>query len=62
MAVLVIKKLREVIVINGNIEVAIAEITGSFIKLAIQAPSEISIYREEIYSSITFQVDKIGYG
>ncbi|HVV67724.1 MAG TPA: carbon storage regulator, partial [Gammaproteobacteria bacterium] len=57
MSVLVIEKLKEVIVINGNIEIAIAEITGSLIKLAIQAPLEIPICREEISRAILFQTN-----
>lgn len=52
MLVLLIEKLKEVIIINGNIEITVAEITGSFVKLAIKAPPQISIYREEIYSSL----------
>ncbi|HVV67959.1 MAG TPA: carbon storage regulator [Gammaproteobacteria bacterium] len=49
MPVLVIEKLKEAIIINSNIEIVIAEITGSLIKIAIKAPPKIPIYREEIY-------------
>ncbi len=49
MMVLTTTKLKEVIIINGCIEVIVVTIVGSIIKLAIQAPPAIPIYRKELH-------------
>ncbi|MPL97842.1 Carbon storage regulator [bioreactor metagenome] len=46
------RKIGERIVINNNIVVTIVEIKGDNIRLAIDAPREIKIYRGEIYDTI----------
>ena len=51
MLALSIKK-NEAIVINNNIEISILEIKGDQIKIGINAPKEIPVYRKEIYLQI----------
>lgn len=46
------RKVNESIVINDNIEVTILEIKGDQIKVGINAPKSVPIYRKEIYSQI----------
>lgn len=46
------RKENEAIVINNNIEITILEIKGDKIKIGINAPKEVSIYRKEIYAQI----------
>lgn len=46
------RKIGEQIVINDNIIVTIVDIKGENIRLAIEAPREIKIYRGEIYQAI----------
>ena len=46
------RKKGESLVINNNIEVTILEIRGDQIKLGISAPSDVSIYRKEVYLQI----------
>jgi len=46
------RKIGERIVISDNIVVTIVNIQGDNIRLAIDAPKEIKIYRGEIYDSI----------
>lgn len=46
------RKLGESIIIGDNIEVKIVSIDGDQIKLGIQAPSEVKIYRNEIFEAI----------
>ncbi len=43
------RKLGEKIVIGDNIVVTIVKIDRNQIRIGIEAPSEISVYREEIY-------------
>ena len=46
------RKIGERIVIGDNIVITIVNIHGDNIRLAIDAPKEIKIYRGEIYDSI----------
>ena len=55
------RKKGESIIINNNIELTILEIKGDQIKLGIDAPKSIPIYRKEIYGQIQ-QENKISAG
>ena len=46
------RKRGESLVINNNIEVTVLEIRGDQIKLGIQAPKNVPIYRKEVYLQI----------
>ena len=46
------RKKGEALVINNNIEITILEIRGDQIKIGIQAPKEVPIYRKEVYLQI----------
>ncbi|MQN02252.1 MAG: carbon storage regulator [Lachnospiraceae bacterium] len=46
------RKKDESIIINGNIVVTVMEVKGDHVKLGIQAPKNVSIYRKEIYEQI----------
>ena len=43
------RRVSETIVINGNIEITVWGISGSQVKLGIDAPKDISIDRKEIH-------------
>ncbi len=46
------RKKGEIIRIGDNIKIIVSDIQGKSVKIAIDAPKEISIYREEIYQKI----------
>ena len=46
------RKLNQSIVIGNNIEITLLEIKGDQIKLGINAPKSVPIYRKEIYEKI----------
>ena len=46
------RKKGEAIVINNNVEVTILEIKGEQVKLGINAPKEIPVYRKEVHAQI----------
>ncbi len=46
------RKKGERIIIGENIEVTIIDIQGDVIKLGIDAPKEVSIYRQELWLEI----------
>ncbi|MCI5936874.1 MAG: carbon storage regulator CsrA [Eubacterium sp.] len=46
------RKENESIVINDNIEITILEVKGDQVKLGIEAPRSVPIYRKEIYTQI----------
>ena len=46
------RKKGESIIIGDNIEISIIDIQGDTIRLGINAPREIQIYRKELYEEI----------
>lgn len=46
------RKNQETIMIGDDIKVTISEIRGDSVKIAIDAPKEVKIYRAEIYQAI----------
>ena len=46
------RKPGQSIVINDNIEVTILEVKGEAVRLGVEAPKEVTIYRHEIYEEI----------
>ncbi|MCB9057223.1 MAG: carbon storage regulator CsrA [Calditrichae bacterium] len=46
------RRLGEAITIGDNVKIIIVEIDGNQVKLGIEAPREIEIYREELYEKI----------
>ncbi|MBR1391546.1 MAG: carbon storage regulator CsrA [Lachnospiraceae bacterium] len=46
------RKKGESLVINNNIEITVLEIRGDQIKLGIQAPRDVPVYRKEVYMQI----------
>ena len=46
------RKKGEALVLNNDIEITILEIKGDQVKIGIQAPKEVTIYRKELYLHI----------
>ncbi len=46
------RKKGEALVINNNIEIIVLEIRGDQIKIGIQAPKDVPVYRKEVYLQI----------
>ncbi len=46
------RKKDEAIIINNNIEIKILEIKGDQVKVGIEAPKSIPVYRKEVYVQI----------
>ncbi len=42
----------EKVVINGNIIVTVVEVRGDQIRLGIDAPRSVKVYREEVYAQV----------
>lgn len=51
------RKIGEEIIIGGNIRVKIADIRGSRVRLAIEAPRELSVQRLEIAEAVRQQAE-----
>lgn len=46
------RKINETIVINNDIEITILEIKGEQVKIGINAPKTVPVYRKELYVQI----------
>lgn len=46
------RRVNESIIINDNVEVTILEIKGDQIKIGIDAPKSVPVYRKEVYLQI----------
>lgn len=46
------RKKGEALVINNNVEITVLEIKGEQVKLGINAPKEVPVYRKEVYIQI----------
>jgi len=46
------RKLNESIMIGDQIEISIVDIRGDQVKLGIQAPKNVKVYRQEVYRAI----------
>lgn len=46
------RKKGESLVVNNNIEITVLEIRGDQIKIGINAPKDVPIYRKEVYLQI----------
>jgi carbon storage regulator len=44
------RKLNETIVINGNIRVTVVGLRGNQVRLGIEAPDTIAIFRQELFA------------
>lgn len=56
------RKLGETIVIGDNIVIKVVDIHGKQIRLGIEAPTEIGIFRGEIYDRIKEENKAASYG
>jgi carbon storage regulator len=54
------RKCGERILIGPNIELTVADIRGKCVRLAIDAPREVSIYRQEVYQRIQDEIREAG--
>ena len=46
------RKKGESLVINNNVEITVLEIIGDQVKIGINAPKDVPIYRKEVYLQI----------
>lgn len=46
------RKVGQKLIISDNIEITVLETKGDAVKLGIQAPRDVAVYREEIYAEI----------
>ena len=46
------RRKNEALVINNNVEITILEIKGDQVKIGIESPKEIPVYRKEVYLQI----------
>ncbi len=46
------RKVGESVVIGDNVEITVLEVKGEVVRLGVKAPSNIPVYRKEIYEQI----------
>ena len=43
------RKIGETIILDGGIAITVSDIQGNHVKIGIDAPKEVKVYREEIF-------------
>ncbi len=56
------RKVNQSIVIGNDIEITLLEIKGDQVKIGIEAPKSVSIYRKELYAQIQEENKKAAQG
>ena len=46
------RKKGEALMVNNNVEITILEVRGDQVKIGIEAPKDVPIYRKEVYLQI----------
>ncbi len=46
------RKKGDSLIINNNIEITVLEVKGEQVKLGINAPKQVPVYRKEVYTQI----------
>lgn len=46
------RKVNETIIIGDNIRVSLIEIRGDQVRIGVEAPKNIKVYREEVFTAI----------
>ena len=46
------RKKGEALVINNNIEITVLEIRGDQVKIGVEAPKTVKVYRKEVFDAI----------
>lgn len=46
------RKKGQTVIIGGEIRITVADVSGDSVRIGIEAPSHMEIYREEIYKAI----------
>jgi carbon storage regulator len=46
------RKKNESIIINDNIKIAVVQIQGGQVRLAIEAPKEVPVHRQEVHTKL----------
>jgi len=55
--ILLTRQIGETIIVDGGIKVTVMDIQGNHIKLGIDAPKEMKVYREEIFKRMQSEKD-----
>ncbi len=53
------RKIGESIIINDDIMVKVVDVQGSQVRIGIEAPAAIDIYRKEIYDRIHYAIKNV---
>ncbi|OOF59956.1 carbon storage regulator CsrA [Rodentibacter myodis] len=56
------RKAGESVLIGGDISITVLSVRGNQIKLGVEAPKEVSVYREEVYQRIKQLQDESSNG
>lgn len=46
------RKIGETIIINENIQLTVLAVEGEAVKIGVQAPKDVKVYRQEVYLEI----------
>lgn len=60
MSLVLSRKLDQEIVIAGNIVVTVVEVRGNRVKLGIEAPPDVSVWRREVHDPRASQKERAG--
>lgn len=52
------RRVGEAVIVGGNVKVTVLGVKGNQVRIGVDAPKEVEVFREEIYMRIKFEKEQ----